>query len=71
MREQIYAKLDRLKIATEVKDGNILRENFKTNSGRDTSNFSIKDQPKENIKPGIIKNYRYTDSFNCENKPLQ
>jgi hypothetical protein len=25
MREQIYAKLDRLKIAPEVKDSNILR----------------------------------------------
>lgn len=47
MREQIYAKLDKLKIAPEVKDNHILRDNFKLNSGRDTSNLSsMKEQPK-------------------------
>lgn len=40
MREQIYAKLDKLKIGSDVKDNNILRENFKViNSGRGTVNL--------------------------------
>lgn len=47
MREQIYAKLDKLKITPDVKDNNIMRENFKTNAGRDTIEMtSMRDQPK-------------------------
>jgi hypothetical protein len=47
MREQIYAKLDKLKIAPDTKDNNMMRENFKTNSGRGTIELSsMRDQPK-------------------------
>ena len=47
MREQIYAKLDKLKISTEVKGNNLLRDNFKVNSGRDALNLSSnREQPK-------------------------
>ena len=55
-----------MKIAPQTNDNNLIRDSFKTNSGRNNANQASNQYiPKSNTRPAISSSYRY------ENNPIQ